>query len=121
MSSPTKEEPMSAQNRSPVIVAKLDLSDEHQRIMHDCIRRTHSGRWPLWRALAMRQVGPYIFEAAYCQSRSRRASRQASFCLLRWEPMTCAVKWYDMPSRRAALAALKAAADAVAPTLLHAA
>lgn len=111
---------MSPQNGPPVIVAKLDLSDEHQRTMHDTIRRSHIGRWPLWRALAMRQVGPYIFEAARWQRRSR-ASRRASFCLLRWEPSVCALKWYDMPSRGAALAALKAAAEAGAPTLLHAA
>jgi len=112
---------MPPQNRPPVIVANLDLSDEHQRTMHDTIRRSHCGRWPLWRALAMRQVGPYIFEAACCPPRSRRTSRRASFCLLRWEPAACALKWYEMPSRRAALAALKAAVEAVAPTLLHAA
>jgi hypothetical protein len=112
---------MPLQNRPPVIVAKLDLCDEHQRAMQDCIRRTHSGRWPLWQMLSMRQVGPYIFEAARCLPRSRRASKRARFCLLRWEPAMCALVWHDMPSRKAALAALNAAAEAAAPTLVHAA
>lgn len=110
---------MPSQNRPPVIVARLDLSDEHQRAMHDFIRRSHSGRWPLWRALAMRQVGPYIFEAARWQRRS--AAQEGRFCLLRWEPTRGAVQWQAMPSQRAALAALKAVTEAVVPTFLHAA
>jgi hypothetical protein len=109
---------MHPQNRPPVIAAKLDLSDDNQRTMHDFIRRSHTGRWPLWRALAMRQVGPYIFEVAGWQRRA--LPREARFCLVRFEPAACAVQWQAMPSRKAALAALSAASADATPTVLHA-
>lgn len=37
-------------------VAKLDLSNEGQRRLHDFFRRMHTGRWPTLRAIKMRQL-----------------------------------------------------------------
>jgi len=96
-------------NRTPTIVAKLDLSDENQRIIQTLIERTHTGRWPLWRSLGMRQAGGLIFEAV--QWMPRRRSTASRFSLLRWDIARLAVSWTDMPSRTDAIHALSSLAE----------
>ncbi len=44
-------------------VAKLDLTDEAQRRIHELVHRFQSGRWPLFRCLGMRQVSGTLYEA----------------------------------------------------------
>jgi hypothetical protein len=44
-------------HKQPIIVAKFDLTDEKQRMLHRAMQRMHSGRSPMWRALGMRQDG----------------------------------------------------------------
>lgn len=90
--------------RTPAVVATLDLSNENQKIIHTFIQRTHTGRWPLWRSLGMRQVGLVIFEAV--EWRPRRHGQSPKFSLLRWDIAGLAVSWTDMPSCADAIEAL---------------
>ncbi len=87
------------------IAARLDLSDEKQRFVHDAIRRTHTGRWPLWQALAMRQIGPFLVEAV--RWRPRHLKERATFSVVRWDSNQMAVTWTYARSREAAIAALR--------------
>lgn len=96
--------------RTPALVATLDLSNEHQRLIHTLIQRTHTGRWPLWRSLGMRQVGLVVFEAVEWCPRRRSASPQ--FSLLRWDIEGLGVSWTDLPSRTDAIVALSATGQA---------
>ena len=48
----------------PTIAAQLDLTNEGHLRLHDLIRRMHTGRWPLFISLGMRQVDGVIYEAA---------------------------------------------------------
>lgn len=91
---------------TPVIVARFDLSDENQLLTQDFMRRAHTGRWPLWLMLGLRQVGSIIYEAA--QWRPTRKRERPEYVLLRWEPAVVGVSWQKMPSKRAALSALRA-------------
>lgn len=45
------------------LVAALDENDADQQRLRDLIRRFHSGRWPLFRCLGMRQINGIMFEA----------------------------------------------------------
>lgn len=47
----------------PPIAARLDLTNEGQRRLHDLIKRFHTGRWPLFRCLGMRNVNGSLVEA----------------------------------------------------------
>ena len=93
--------------RTPTLVAKLDLSDENQRIIQTLIERTHTGRWPVWRSLGMRRLGGLIFEAV--QWSPRRRTSRPQYSLLRWDIAGLGVSWQDMPSQTAAIEALEAA------------
>ena len=48
---------------APAIAVSLDLSDDAQKRIHALIQRLHTGRWPLFRCLGMRQHGGVIYEA----------------------------------------------------------
>lgn len=72
------------------IVALLDLSDDGCRFIHDAIQRTHSGRWPIWRAIAMRQEGSVIVELARVL---RRRTALAQFTVLRWDSRARSLSW----------------------------
>lgn len=48
--------PHRADRATAEIVAKLDLSNEGQRRLHDFFRRMHTGRWPTLRTIKMRQL-----------------------------------------------------------------
>ncbi len=85
-------------------LATLDLTDEKQRFISESIPRMHSGRWPLFRMLGMKQVGGVIFEAAEWVHRGKHQER--SFCVIRWCPDTPGLSWKAATSANAALAML---------------
>ncbi len=90
-------------DRNPTyIVAKLDLTDEGQRKLHDFIRRTHTGRWPMLRALAMRQIEGVIYEAVQWMR-----SKEPQFSVLRWLPDGSGVSWRNYATATEARQALK--------------
>lgn len=95
-------------SHAPTIAASLDLTDEKERFIQDRIRHMHTGRWPLWRMLAIRRVGRSLYELAeWCPNRRRRAG--ARFTVLRWDLDACGVSWTDCPSLGAARAAFRKA------------
>jgi len=71
-------------------LAKLDLADEGQRRLHDLIRRTHTGRWPMLRSLGMRQIGGVLYEAVEWL---RMAT--PSYSVMRWQPDGLGMSWQD--------------------------
>ena len=85
-------------------LATLDLTDEKQRFICESIQRMHSGRWPLFRMLGMKQIGGVIFEAAEWVRRNKH--QKPSFCVIRWSPDTLGLSWKTATSANAALAML---------------
>lgn len=85
----------------PTILAKLDLADEGQRRLHDLIRRTHTGRWPVLRSLGMRQIGGVHYEAVEWL---RVAT--PSYSVMRWQPDGLGMQWTDCESVADALVVL---------------
>ena len=61
--------------RIPRIVAQLDLADHDQRRLHALITRMHSGRWPLFRMLCLRQIDRVLYEVV--QWRGGKSARYA--------------------------------------------
>lgn len=94
----------SGRRAAPKVTVKLDLTDEKQHFIHGAIHRMHTGRWPLFRAFAMRQVGTIIYEVAEWQP--RRNKKRPRFTVLRWDACACGLSWQDQRSRRAALRVL---------------
>src|SRR4051812_49310067 len=47
---------------SSLLAVTLDMSDDRKRQVQELIRRTHTGRWPLWRGLAMHRDGNRLYE-----------------------------------------------------------
>ncbi len=88
------------------IAVKLDLSDERQRHMQGAIERMHSGNAALFRALAMRQDGHVIHEAAELLPRTGKRPR---YSLVTWNIAECGVTWKPARSRREAVSALNPA------------
>jgi hypothetical protein len=86
--------------------ARLDPADAGHRFIRDVITRSHAGRWPLWRALGMRWVGSLLYEAAAWLP--RRPGARPRFTLLRWDPAARGLSWQDLPSKKAAITALRA-------------
>jgi len=86
------------------VVARLDLTDEGQRRLHDFILRMHTGRWPTLRALAMRQgADGRLYEAAEWLRTVERYS------LIEWRADGNGMRIQPMLSRSAALSALRSA------------
>ena len=85
-------------------LATLDLTDEKQRLIYESIQRMHSGRWPLFRMLGMKQIDGVIFEAAEWVRRGKHQER--SFCVIRWSPGILGLSWKPATSANAALAML---------------
>lgn len=86
---------------APILVVQLDLTDEGQRRLHDLIRRFHTGRWPLFRALGMRQHGGVLYEAVEWLRMAR-----PNYTVVKWRPDGSGLSWQVATSARAALAAL---------------
>ena len=93
------------QNKSPRIVAKLDLTDEGHRRLHDLIARMHGagGRPPTFRALAIRQIGNVLHEAVQWLN-----SAAPSFAVVTWQADGLGLSWKDVASRATAMEALAA-------------
>lgn len=96
---------MSNPHKTRIIVAALDLTDENQRYMHDCIERMHSGRNPTLRALAMRQKDGQIIEAVqwFPSLRNRLPPR---YSIVIWDPAALSISWREMPTLEAAVSAV---------------
>ncbi|HPH27808.1 MAG TPA: hypothetical protein PLA87_13255 [Pseudomonadota bacterium] len=79
-------------------LATLDLHDDKQRALHDLIRRLHTGRWPLFRAVAMRQIDGVIFEVVqWC------GKHDSSYSVVRWRPDGAGMSWQDAATREEAV------------------
>ncbi len=84
------------------IVARLDLADEGQRRLHDFIHRMHTGRRPTLRALKMQQINGTIWEAA-----EWLRTADPRFSVIEWLPDGSGLRMQHMPSRAAAISALR--------------
>jgi len=85
----------------PPIAARLDLADEGQRRLHDLIHRFHTGRWPVFRCLGMRQVDGVIYEAVEWLRMA-----QPSFAVVTWRADGLGLSWRDAASTHGALTLL---------------
>jgi len=71
-------------------LATLDLQEAGQRSLHDVIRRLHTGRWPLFRCVAMRQLDGVIYEVAqWC------GKHEGGYSLVRCLPDGSGMTWQD--------------------------
>lgn len=93
--------PAITRRRSPAVAASLDLSDDTQRRIHALIQRFHSGRWPLFRCLGMRQVGGVIHEAV-----TWPRMHAPMFSVVTYHRDGLGLSWRDFPNKTAALTAL---------------
>ena len=93
------------QSKSPRIVAKLDLSDPGQRRLHALIARMHGagGRPPMFRALAIRQIGNVLHEAVEWLNLAT-----PSYAVVTWRADGRGLSWREVKSEAAARALLKA-------------
>ena len=57
-------------------VLTLDLSDDRKRQVQELIRRTHTGRWPLWRGYAMHCDGNRLYALVEWVPRSRSIDKR---------------------------------------------
>ena len=82
----------------PTLVAVLNLADPQERAAHDLLRRFCTGRWPIWRLLALRR-GDGVLYAAVEWVRGLARSRFAMAELSLREEAVC---WRYFPSAAAA-------------------
>ena len=93
------------------IAATLDLSQPGERTAHDLLRRFCTGRWPIWRLLALRRADGVLCAAVewvHGKARSRFAVAELS---LRED----AVCWRYFPTAAAARKSLSQTGRAAAP------
>ncbi len=84
------------------IVAKLDLTDEAQRRIHELVHRFHSGRWPLFRCLGMRQIGGTLYEAVeWCRM------TEPSYSVVEYHRDGYGLSWRDCHTKHEALSAMQ--------------
>lgn len=84
----------------PAIAAVFDLTDSDELYICDRIRHMHTGRWPLFRAYAMRRVGSIVYEVAEWNPRHRR--RETTISVLTWDLRQRCLRWHDCPTLAAA-------------------
>ena len=80
------------------LVASLNENDADQRRLQALIRRFHSGRWPLFRCLGMRQVNGVIYEAVEWLRMAK-----PRFAVVTWQTDGLGMSWRDMPSAQHAM------------------
>ena len=91
-------------------LATLDLQDDKQRALHDLIRRLHTGRWPLFRAVAMRQIDGVIFEVVqWC------GKHDSGYSVVRWRPDGSGMSWQDAATKEEAMTMLGKTSSAPVP------
>ena len=89
--------------RMPAVVARLDLEDVDQHRLHGLIQRMHSGRKPLFRCLAMRQIAGSVIEAAEWAQMNK-----PTFSVIYWRADGLGLSWQDAGTAEQARAMLKA-------------
>jgi hypothetical protein len=87
----------------PVIAARLDLSKPAERAAHDLVLRFSTGRWPLWRLLAMHRRGRHLYVAVEW----RRCRKPDPYSVVEVSLEETAIRWWYAPSATAARQALK--------------
>lgn len=75
----------------------LNLDDEKERFIFERIQHTHRGRWPLFKAYAMRRVGDVIFEVAEWNPK-RSGPSPRTFTVLTWDVCRSGLSWLDCPT-----------------------
>lgn len=91
----------------PRVLANLDLADEKQRRLHDLVQRFHGRRWPLLRALGMRQSADELVEAVQWLRTARPC-----FAVVYWHRDGLGLSWVECPTTAKALATLRSAPSA---------
>lgn len=81
------------------LVAALDETNEDQRRLRDLIRRFHSGRWPLFRCLGMRNVNGSLVEAVEWLRTS-----PLRYSVIYWQSDGLGLRWCAAKGSRHALA-----------------
>ena len=84
--------------------AARDLTDEGHRRLHDLIARMHGagGRPPMFRALAMRQIGNVLHEAVEWLNLAT-----PSYAVVTWRADGRGLSWREVKSEAAARALLR--------------
>ena len=95
-----------AMSSQTAIAEAFDLGDEKERFLYGRIRHMHSGRWPLWRMLAIRRCGERIIELAEYAPRRSRSRRR--FALVDWSINPPGLSWQEFPTLRVARQAFAA-------------
>ena len=101
-SASSRRRPPSLRLSPPCIVAALDLQNPGERSAHDLLLRFTSGRWPLWRLLGMCRDGASL----RCAVEWLRCRESAPYSLAELSLTQPAVCWREMPTAKAARAAL---------------
>lgn len=92
----------SRRRTSPTVAVSLDLADDAQKRIHELIQRVHSGRWPLFRCLDMRQRDGVIYEAVQWLR-----VEPARFAVVQYDRDGLGLSWQSYASKNSALSALR--------------
>lgn len=89
---------------APFASASPNQTDDGQKRIQELIQRFHTGRWPLFRCLGIRQHGGVVLEAVeWLRMRPRL------FAVVKYHPDGRGLSWKRHKSRKSALAALSEA------------
>ena len=86
------------------IAGSFILADDAQRRVFELIQRFHTGRWPLFRCLRLRQIEGIVFEAAQWLR-----VEPPQYAVVRYHQDGHGLSWQRYKSRKAALAELSEA------------
>ena len=101
--SPTKPVARSSQRLRPILDARLSRASLPQCAASDLLRRFCSGRWPLWRLLAVRVgSGALLTAVEWC-----RTGQPKRFAVAELTFDGLEVRWRSFSSARATRAALR--------------
>ncbi|MBL9007481.1 MAG: hypothetical protein JNJ46_24705 [Myxococcales bacterium] len=87
---------------TPAVAVSLDLADDAQKRIHELIQRFHSGRWPLFCCLAIRQHNGSVYEAVQWLR-----AEPPLFAVVDYRQDGLGLSWRPYVSRHAALVALR--------------
>lgn len=94
----------SQRRAAPTIAGSFNLADGAQQRIHELIQRFHTGRWPLFRCLRLRQIGGIVFEAVQWLR-----VKPPQFAVVKYHQDGHGLSWQRHQSRKAALTALSEA------------
>lgn len=89
---------------APTIAGSFNLADGAQQRIHELIQRFHTGRWPLFRCLRMRQIEGIVFEAVQWLR-----VEPPQFAVVKYHQDGYGLSWQRYKSCKEALAALSKA------------